>query len=155
MEIMEILKEAEKSAVSNQEVRDMTKNCLNLKGGRQGDVYIVRCDTDSDIRTLEKIIAKNKNPHWQNFSFGDKFEKRKTNQLADGSSKGSRHCAEGKIDILFSKNGHPCAGGLITAHKEWELTHPEHAHFKFAAGQFVFFFQLDSRKEGEVRRVQD
>lgn len=155
MEILELLKEAEKSAIENQEIRDMRGNCPNLKGGRQGDVYILRADTKEDISKIEKIIQKNKNILWNNFSFGDKFETRKNNQLADGSTKGSRHCAEGEMDILFCKNGHPCAGGIITAHKELDLTHPEHAHFKFPKGQFVFFFQLDSQKEGEVRRVQD
>lgn len=153
--ITEVLDQAKKSAKSNQEIRDMRKNCPNLKGGRQGDVYIVRCDSVSDIKTLEKMFKNNKNSNWSDFTFGGEFEERKTNQLADGGTKGSRHIFKGKGKVLFAKSGHPCAGGIIKAEKPWELTHPEHANFKFPAGQFVFFFQLDSKKEGEVTRVRD
>lgn len=153
--ITEVLEQAKKSAVSRQDVRDMTENCPNLKGGRQGDVYIVRADTEADIHKLEAIFRKNKNKMWSDFTFGTEFEERKTNQLADGGTKGSRHIFAGKGKVLFCKKAHSCAGGIIKADKPWELTHPEHANFKFPAGQFVFFFQLDARKESEVIRVRD
>lgn len=153
--IIEVLKKANKSAKKNQEVRDMTNNCANLKGGRQGDVYIIRCDTEDDINKLEKIFQKNKNEMWSDFTFGTDFEERKSNQLADGSTKGSRHIFSGKGKVLFCKNGHPCAGGIIEAEETWKLEHPEHANFKFPAGRFVFFFQMDARKESEVVRVRD
>ena len=155
-DINEVLEQAKKSAVSKQDIRDMSKNCPNLKGGRQGDVYIVRCDTGADIKKLEKIFQKNKNKMWNNFTFGAEFEERKTNQLASGTSKGSRHIFSGKGKVLFCKtDAHPCAGGIIEADDHWKLEHPEHANFKFPKGRFVFFFQLDARKESEVIRVRD
>lgn len=155
LNVLQVLKEAETKAVENQEVRDM-RICPNLKGGRQGDVYIIRVNNEKDLRKLEKIISS-RGGAWKGFSFGREFEKRNTNQLADGSSKGSRHFAVGEnLQILFCRKGaHPCAGGLIIAKSDWDNTHPEHAHFKYSAGQFAFFFQLDAKKEGEVRRVQD
>lgn len=155
MEVLECIEKMETVAKSNQEVRDMRFNCQNLKGGRQGDVYIVRADTAADIKKIEKMIQKNSNKMWSNFSFGNEFEERKTTQLASGTSKGSRHIFKGKGKVLFSKNGHPCAGGIIEAKEEWTLEHPEHAHFKYPKARFVFWFQLDARKEREVARVQD
>ena len=155
MEVMELIKQAEGKVTENQEIRDMSKNCPNMKGGRQGDLYVIRCDSDDDIKELEDKFRCSTNDMWSDFTFGTEFEKRDTNQLADGSSKGSRHIFSGNGDVLFSKNGHPCAGGKIITNKGWTLTHPEHAHFKFPAGQFVFFFQLDVRKEREVQRVRD
>jgi hypothetical protein len=137
----------------NQEIRDL-RGCPNLKGGRQGDVYIVRCDTPSDIEKLEKLIRGNSNYMWSDFSFGNKFESRGS-QLASGTSKGSRHVFNGKGLVEFCKNGHPCAGGIIKAETDWTLTHPEHAHFKFLAGSFVFFFQLDASKKCKILRVRD
>jgi hypothetical protein len=155
MEIAEVLEKANNSAKSNQKIRDMSKNCPNLKGGRQGDVYIVRADTDEDIKKLEAIFRKNKNKMWSDFTFGSEFKERKTNQLASGNSKGSRHIFSGEGKVLFCEKAHPCAGGIIEANKPWKLTHPEHANFKFPAGRFVFFFQMDARKESEVVRVRD
>lgn len=155
MNVAEVVKKANELAIENQDIRDMTNNCQNLKGGRQGDVYVVRADTEEDIKKIESVFRENKNDMWSDFTFGEKFIKRNTNQLADGSSKGSRHIFSGKGEVLFCKNAHPCAGGVIRAKKPWDLTHPEHANFKFPAGQFVFFFQMDARKEGEVERVRD
>lgn len=153
--IVEVLEKANKSAKKNQKIRDMSKNCPNLKGGRQGDVYILRADTDADIKKIEAMFQKNKNTMWRDFTFGTEFQELKTNQLASGTSKGSRHIFSGEGKVLFCKKAHPCAGGIIKADKPWKLEHPEHANFKFPAGQFVFFFQLDARKEGEVIRVRD
>lgn len=153
--ITEVLEKANKSAKKNQKIRDMSKNCPNLKGGRQGDVYILRADTDADIKKLENIFRKNKNSMWHDFTFGSEFIEKKSNQLASGTSKGSRHIFSGEGKIMFCKKAHPCAGGIIKADNPWKLEHPEHANFKFPAGQFVFFFQLDAKKEGEVTRVRD
>jgi hypothetical protein len=154
MLVADLIEKAKVEVKANQDVRDM-RNCPNLTGGRQGDVYIIRADTDEDIKEIERMVRKNKNQMWEDFSFGNEFEKRETKQLADGTTKGSRHLAVGDLEILFSKNGHPCAGGIIVARADWDNTHPEHAHFKYSAGRFVFMFQLDARKESEVTRVKD
>lgn len=152
--VVEVMNTAEQNAVENQEIRDMRKNCPNLKGGRQGDVYVIRVDTAKDVAKLEAIINKNKNKRWSNFTFGTKLEVG-GNQLAIGTTKGSRHVFNGKGVVKFSKDGHPCAGGIIEAKSEWTLEHPEHAHFMFPEGRYAFFYQLDASKEKEVRRVQD
>lgn len=151
--VLDVLEKAKLEAVEKQEVRDL-RNCQNFKGGRQGDIYIIKISSLDDVKKIEKIIQKNKNKMWSNFTFGE-FVEGKTNQLVSGTTKGSRHlfCGEGKI--LFSKGGHPCAGGLIDAKEDWINSHPEHAHFMYSAGLFLFICQLDASKEREVRRVQD
>ncbi len=154
MELKEATKKVEVSAEeSNQEVRDCT-GFVGFNVMRQGDVYIAKLDTEKDLEILAGKMT-DQGGQWDRFNFG-KLKETGSLQLASGSSKGSRHIIDRlKGKVLFSEGGHPCAGGLIKADAPWLLTHPEHAHAKFSKGLFAFTYQVDARKEGEIRRVAD
>lgn len=115
---------------------------------RQGDVYLLR---------LAKRPAD--------------FDKTTTNrQLAPGTSKGSRHVAEGKAVSLFIATDERAArsslarlpgvqgrdrllvGACVEAADRFIVSHPEHAHHSLPAGCYAVLFQLDPRS---MRRVED
>ena len=94
---------------------------------QQGDVYIFRVADD--------------HPH------GPKTNNR---QLAEGSTQGSRHIAEGTGEIYLPTvpppNAKPGAllGPVVIEKKAWTLTHPEHPHHEFGAGTFAIVHQMDA-----------
>jgi len=99
---------------------------------RQGDVYVTR-------------IADNS-------KHGAKITSR---QLAQGSSNGSRHMAEGPISLFAPiKVGNrvkdALAGPVIVADDRWTVAHPEHADFGLPAGTFQVSYQLDWASQQKV-----
>lgn len=93
-------------------------------------------------------------------------------QVALGATIGSRHIAEGDgltvlwpasvdaavsacpVEGLVKKLGNGarfCVGPIVKADKAWTLTHPEHAHHEFPAGNYLVTYQLDYSRQRQVR----
>jgi hypothetical protein len=136
---------------SSQKLRRHPKMAVTRKG-HQGDVYVHRIDA---------IPAA-----WD-------VEVREHHQVALGATIGSRHVADGPaLTVLWPKsldaaveecpvkglvkklgNGARfCLGPVVKADKPWRLTHPEHAHHEFPAGNYLVTYQLDYARQ---RQVQD
>lgn len=90
-------------------------------------------------------------------------------QLAPGTSKGSRHVAEGDAAKLFTASERDARSALahlpgvkggdrllvgecIEAGDRFTVSHPEHAHHSLPTGCYIVLFQLDPRS---MRRVED
>jgi len=121
------------------------------KTGHQGDVYV------------HPIKAKPAAWSTENTD--------QSRQLATGQTVGSRHCAEGPVQVFWPASteaavaGCPvslytddaaaqreCIGPVVVATGPWTLTHPEHAHHQFPAGCYFVSYQLD---RVTMRRVVD
>ena len=137
---------------NSKEVRDCT-NLGDMKGFRQGDLYVIKYDSQ---KSLEKIFKKvqARSRKWEGFKPTELIN-RNTNQLVLGDTKGARHIIAGDATATFYKDANPCLGGIVEAKGPWALTHPEHANGKMGAGNYIFFYQMDARLEGIVRRVMD
>ena len=89
---------------------------------RQGDIYIER-------RAKKPAYAKNETTE---------------RQLAPGTSKGSRHIADGPDLQVYPRPGTSAlTGPIIVAGKPWLLRHPEHAVLAMPAGIFSVCYQRD------------
>ena len=87
---------------------------------------------------------------------GDKTELR---QLAVGTTMGSRHVAEGDVEVYL---GTGCPSGvdgrtplgprLVVGPEGCTVTHPEHAHVQLPPGDYQVTHQMDART---WQRVQD
>jgi hypothetical protein len=94
-----------------------------------------------------------------------------SNQLAPGSSKGSRHIVEGaevftgweapasffaatakRLGVNRERLVEALQGPAIVAKKSFTVTHPEHADVTLPAGHYVTWGQLDPKT---MRRVAD
>lgn len=93
---------------------------------RQGDIYIV-------------AVPKN-------HAHGGIIE---DHQLAQGTTKGSRHVAESSVTVFAGTtapkvcNGNPFLGPFIESDKEFRISHPEHAHVIMPAGCYQIVHQMD------------
>jgi hypothetical protein len=132
--ITEVLEQIEQSAATKNdtETRFIKKIDLN-QVVRQGDIYIHKVATD-----------------W-------KVGKPVSNQLAMGSTKGSRHfaespakCYEGVDAPQYMTN--TLLGPVIQSTDRFTISHPEHAHISLPAGTYAVTHQMDART---LRRVQD
>lgn len=95
---------------------------------RQGDVYVVRIDT-----------------------LPQGMEKTPTRQLAPGSTQGSRHVAEGDLQVYRRTDTREAGiGPVVRALAEWRLAHPEHAHCLLPAGDYQIRLQVDERTKRAV-----
>lgn len=106
------------------------------KVARQGDIYICRVDAA--------------HPH------GGPLENR---QLAQGTSKGSRHIAEGVGTTVYEGTtappqavATPFLGPCVQSDVEFRISHPEHADVIVPAGTYQITHQMHART---LRRVQD
>lgn len=82
-------------------------------------------------------------------------------QLAPGVSNGSRHVAEGAVEIFTSPESNPVErlrdgrsrllGPQIVAKERFTVTHPEHAHVSLPAGTYQTSYQLDYVRQQAVR----
>lgn len=96
----------------------------------QGDVYLLRVN---DNHPRGKKITET--------------------QLAPGTTKGSRHVAEGKkISIFETTSTNPLMGPVIVAKERFEVVHPEHANHSIPSGCYQVGYQLDAETR---RRVMD
>ncbi|MFN3962515.1 MAG: hypothetical protein ACK4NQ_06020 [Fimbriimonadaceae bacterium] len=107
---------------------------------RQGDIYIVAIDA----------VPAGCKPS-------------ENRQLAPGTTQGSRHIAEGAVEIyhrtdhgriVMAKNrkGGHAIGPVIVAKDFFTVTHPEHAHVSLPPGVYQVCGQIDPVT---LRRVQD
>lgn len=98
---------------------------------RQGDIYIHRVKED----------------HPKGKACG--------NQLAQGTTKGSRHVAEGAECFVGKRSPAWVTDGLlgpfIKAFKRFTITHPEHADVNLPAGNYQITHQMDARTLERVR----
>lgn len=125
-----IEREAKEKAVH--EVRKI----LEIKVGqvvRQGDIY---------VHCVEARHAR-----------GKKTENR---QLAMGKSRGSRHVAEGTVEVFegttapeWCRRG-TFLGPVIVAAQPFTITHPEHAYVELPAGVYQVTHQMDARTADRV-----
>ena len=106
------------------------KNLMIGETARQGDVYITRID--SIPNGLKKIESR---------------------QIADGSSKGSRHIVSDNCVIFDNPEKNIFSGNYIDATKEgFNLTHPEHAWIcDFPKGFYEINYQIDFNRQQRVR----
>jgi len=134
----------------------MLRDARLLKGKtwaiRQGDLSIVRV---GDFKP-----AKKGSKPWG----GSPLSK---NQLVNDSSEGSKHSVAQlgktplKVTILDTSHAgeYPCSliadqridGPVILADSEWALTHGDHAHYAFPAGNYRVIHQLDASTMQAVR----
>lgn len=93
---------------------------------RQGDIYIQRVENDYPRGKIAK-----------------------TNQLAPGSSKGSRHIVEG-AKVFETTSSEILHGPIIVGEQDFVVTHPEHPDYTFEAGCYRVGFQLDPKTRERV-----
>lgn len=148
-EFHKLLTEAAAKAI--QEIRDHRPMRMGAVG-HQGDVYIHRIKS---IPTAWNVLVT------------------EHHQVALGASVGSRHVADGPaiqvywpqsvelalehcpVKGLVRKLGRGagfCLGPIVHVEEDWTLTHPEHAHHLFPAGDYLTTYQLDFSRQ---RQVQD
>ena len=102
---------------------------------RQGDIYIVRVADDH--------------------AHGGPIENR---QLAQGTSKGSRHIAEPPATVYEGTTqpakamGTVFLGPCVQSDAEFRISHPEHSDVIVPAGTYQIVHQMDARTQ---KRVQD
>ena len=84
----------------------------------------------------------------------------KSNQLAEGNTKGSRHVAEGSSVKCYQGTALPSyfkgntwfMGPMVESPERFTITHPEHAHVSLPAGCYQISHQMDAASQ---QRVQD
>jgi hypothetical protein len=101
---------------------------------RQGDIYVHRVNDDHP-----------------------RGARMNTQQLAEGTSKGSRHVAEAPAETYVSKEAPrgfttTLLGPVIVSDRPFMISHPEHANFRLPAGTYQVTHQMDART---LKRVQD
>lgn len=144
---------AEAAAASPKDVRNHAK----MKVGEvamQGDVYITKIKSVPEAWSTETT--------------------HESRQVALGTTEGSRHCAEGDVQVLWPASreaaleaidklipgftdklgagASPCIGPVVVAKDSWCLSHPEHAHHELPAGTYLVTYQLDRQT---MRQVKD
>lgn len=131
--ILEVMEKINQTAQNNIQDERFIKKIAIGKVVRQGDIYI----------------------HCVGFEHksGDLL---KSNQLAQGTSKGSRHVAESPAQCyngttLPSYCNNAFLGPLIKSGQRFIISHPEHAHISLPAGCYQITHQMDARTLERVR----
>lgn len=132
--VNEIMNKIMESAESNIQDERFIKTMKVGEVVRQGDIYI------------HKVAANHKRGNRQTH-----------NQLAQGTSKGSRHmaespaiCYEGTTLPSYAKEAF--LGPMIESTQRFTISHPEHAHISLGAGCYQITHQMDART---LQRVRD
>ena len=80
-----------------------------------------------------------------------------TNQLADGTSKGSRHIAESPA-VCYVGTTMPSyckddafMGPCFSSSERFTVSHPEHADCSFPSGKFQTTIQMDAQRQQKVK----
>ena len=105
---------------------------------RQGDVYLTR------IENFDRTG----------------FEKTANRQIAEGSTKGSRHTVDETVTVWKNKTenktpahngvGFLSLGPVIESKDRFHLSHPEHADLSFPGGCYQVSFQTDGQTMARV-----
>jgi len=131
METLEAMKQIEKTAKKNKSAVRYIKSIGAGHVVRQGDIYIHGVDPSHE------------------------HGKPCGNQLAQGTSKGSRHVAEGTKCWEGTKAPVWCdfalLGPFVKSEKRFTITHPEHANVSLPAGTYQICHQMDARTLERVR----
>jgi hypothetical protein len=93
---------------------------------RQGDLYLERAAELSPSKLLN------------------------TQQLAPGTTQGSRHVAVGAT-VYAAESKDPLMGPVVVASERWCLAHPEHANISMPSGTYRARYQRDWLAEQKAR----
>ena len=134
MDITSVMKQINDTAAKNVEEIRFVKNVKVGWIGRQGDIYI-HCVKSNHGKG--KLLSNG--------------------QLAQGTSKGSRHIADGKSQA-YEGSTRPtyCSeevflGPCVVSTERFTVTHPEHADVCLPAGTYQITHQMDARTLERVR----
>ena len=135
--------EIEAAASKSAEVRDNRGMCPG-EVAHQGDVYVIRVGEWDDLYSI-----------CMDFRRSECGKRTSYRQLAPGTTKGSRHVAEGDGLTVFApaKGADALEGPRIEASEEWCLAHPEHADHVFGPGKYCVTYQRDFASEERTRVV--
>lgn len=127
---------------------DAMKKIEKTASGNVGDVRVIKSmGVGHVVRQGDIYIHGVKESHAHGKACG--------NQLAQGTSKGSRHVAEGAECFSGEKVPEWCEiallGPFIKALKSFTITHPEHADVCLPAGSYQITHQMDARTLERVR----
>lgn len=133
LEIHNEILEFSKKYKEKHEVRTVPNGALKVGDViRQGDIYL---EYTSPVDTSSDHVPF------------------KDNQLAPGSTQGSRHMISGDKLVMFKKtNARITEGPVIIAESRFKVTHPEHAHMDLPPGCYNVTYQLDF---ATMQRVRD
>lgn len=142
--------QAYESVLSHEAIRRDSHESVDLQPGDayvQGDVIVARID-----------ITPRRAGKWS-----------EGRQLAQGTTQGSRHVAEGDAELFVPDSGETNAaidrlfprtkglprilGPCVESKSPWTMTHPEHGDRTFPAGVDIILYQRAA--SAELRRAQD
>jgi protein involved in ribonucleotide reduction len=115
---------------------------------RQGDIYLICLGTHQTEVNVFKDVKVVKNDYTSLVKTNSQFI-----QLVPGSTMGSRHqvCSKHVEVFVNPKNTTSLVGPIIKAEKNFDLVHPEHAHFNLPAGEYLVCYQLNDKTKQRVR----
>jgi hypothetical protein len=128
----------EKVRDTAREAKDDTLRSVNPGAGdlaRQGDIYCRHIGDTVPVGCVE--VTK------------------PSDQLAPGTSRGSRHCIGnmGEVTVYRLPNPNALQGPVIDAPEGLRVTHPEHGDIEHGPGVYLVTYQRDFAEE--LRRVED
>ena len=144
--LVEAIETVSKAAKPRQEKRVIK----SIKPGqmiRQGDIYLINVSGLESIRVFGATDVKR-----SSFTAQEKSNKTYL-QLVPGSTMGSRHQIKNSEISLFLNptNESSLVGPLIVAENEFDLVHPEHAHFTLPSGEYLVCYQLNDKTKQRVK----
>jgi hypothetical protein len=143
--ITETINEISQAAKPRQEMR-VIKSIQPGQMIRQGDIYLVCISGMTDIKVFDNIkvtVAEYTKPVKTN---------KKHHQLVPGSTMGSRHMVDSKVMMsLNPTNKSSLVGPILRSVEAFEVTHPEHAHFRMPAGEYLVCYQLNDKTKERVK----
>lgn len=140
------------STPANQALRILC--CGAGEAGRQGDIYLRKFPESGQ---LSYSFPYESGPHQFTCDRSMATLKARSHQLAQGTTKGSRHVATAEAEVLdYPQNQKlsPLVGPVIRVRDEIRVEHPEHADFTIAPGYYQVTYQADYAAD-EIRSVRD
>lgn len=138
------------STPANQELRQLC--CGAGEAGRQGDIYLRKFPESG---TLSYSFPYESGAHRFTCDRKDATFKARTHQLAQGTTKGSRHVATAEAEVLdYPQKPSPLVGPVIRVRDPIRVEHPEHADFTIMPGDYQVTHQADYAAD-EIRAVRD
>jgi hypothetical protein len=144
--VVETLETVTKAAIPRQAKRVIK----TIKPGqmiRQGDIYLINITGQKGIKVFGTTEVKTEN-------FTSEVKSNKAyHQLVPGSTMGSRHQIKSDEISLFVNptNESSLVGPMIRAKGDFDLVHPEHAHFTLPAGDYLVCYQLNDKTKQRVK----
>lgn len=144
--VIEVIKDISESAKPRQACRVIP----SMEYGqmiRQGEIYLIRIGNTKDVTVFGSTKV----------TFAGYTSEVKSNseffQLVPGSTMGSRHQVKSKnVKVFINPQGNSAlVGPIIKAEANFDLVHPEHAHFNMPAGEYLVCYQLNAKTMSRVR----